>query len=192
METTSDPSRRTIQVLRDEVARKIAAGEVIDRPYSVVRELMDNSLDSGASKIEVALEDGGVASITVTDNGIGMPPNDLSLCFLSHATSKISHEDDLLRVRSLGFRGEALSSISAISRISIASNAKELNEGYEVHIEAGTPSPVRRTPWPQGTRVRVEDIFFNLPGRKKFLKRAATEATLAKTTFIEEYNFTII
>jgi DNA mismatch repair protein MutL len=115
------PQSRRIRILRDEVSRKIAAGEVIDRPFSIVRELLDNAIDSGATAIDVHIEAGGLGRVRVVDNGVGMDREDLSLCGKPHATSKIETEDDLLRVSSLGFRGEALSSIAVCSRLVIVS-----------------------------------------------------------------------
>ena len=115
------PSLRRVRILRDEVSRKIAAGEVIDRPFSIVRELLDNSLDAGAGSVDVYLEQGGLARIRVVDDGAGMDEEDLALCWQPHATSKIETEDDLLTVSSLGFRGEALCSMSAVSRLTVTS-----------------------------------------------------------------------
>src|SRR5271157_614705 len=118
----SIPQSRRIRILRDEVARKIAAGEVIDRPFSIVRELVDNALDAGAAAIDVSLEQGGLGRIRVVDDGSGMDAEDLALCWQPHATSKIETEDDLLTVSSLGFRGEALSSIALCSRLVMVSS----------------------------------------------------------------------
>lgn len=180
------PSPRRVQVLREDVARKIAAGEVIDRPYSVLRELLDNAIDSGADQIQVEIADGGTRLIRVSDNGSGMNSEDLSLCFQSHATSKIEHEDDLLRIQTLGFRGEALSSIAAVSKLEITSRAEDAPEGGVVIVHGGKKVSQTTKAWGKGTSIGVSDLFFNLPARKKFLKRSATEAMLCKNTLIEK------
>ena len=173
----------SIQILSSSVARKIAAGEVIDRPFSVVRELVDNSIDAGAKKIEIRLEDGGKKSIIVTDNGSGMPAEDLHLCTLSHATSKICHEDDLLSVRTLGFRGEALSSIAAVSRLTIRSRTQN-GTGY--CLKENSKEDVLPCACPYGTTVEVRDIFYNLPARRHFIKTANAETGLVKRIILDK------
>ncbi len=173
-----------VRVLEESVARKIAAGEVIDRPHSIVRELMDNAVDAGAARIELSLEGGGIDCIRLTDNGRGMSFEDLKLCCLPHATSKIQQEDDLMRLTSLGFRGEALSSIAASSRLEIISTKG--GESYKLSIPDGRltePLPWRGR---EGTIVETRDLFYSIPARRKFLKRPASEGTLCRRTFLEK------
>jgi len=165
-----------IRVLPPEVARKIAAGEVIERPASVVKELVENSLDATSHYIWVELWDGGRRRIVVTDDGEGMEPEDARLALLRHATSKIFDERDLFAIKTLGFRGEALAAISAVSRLTITTRPKE-GPGTRVWVEGGNIKESLQVGAPQGTRVEVEDLFFNLPARKKFLKGAQTELT---------------
>ncbi len=176
--------RRRIQLLDPTVARKIAAGEVVDRPGAVVRELLDNSLDAGASRIEIDLEAGGTELIRIVDDGIGMDRDDLERCFLEHATSKIVTDDDLLHVRSLGFRGEALASIAAVSRLEITS-APGGATPHRIKLEAGrlvASGPAAGSP---GTSVSVADLFYNVPARKHFQKRPASELAVAKSVVLD-------
>ena len=184
--TIGNQSRRAVAVLRDDLARKIAAGEVIDRPYSVVRELLDNAIDSAADRIHLRISDGGLSCIEVSDNGWGMSLADLKLCCLPHATSKILTEDDLLNIHTLGFRGEALSSISAVSRLSLVSRSADAETAHRLQTEAGSQPNIQPAAWSAGTQVRVEDLFYNLPARKKFMKRAAAETLLCRQTFLEK------
>lgn len=176
----------SIQVLQESVAKKIAAGEVIDRPCSVVRELLDNSLDAGASSIEVHITDGGKQSIRVVDNGSGMSKEDLQLCTLSHATSKIRHEDDLLSVSSLGFRGEALASISAVAKVTLQSRTPDAKNGYILYRDISDTTEVRPAPCPIGTIIEVRDLFYNLPARRHFVKQAAAETGLIRRTLTDK------
>ena len=166
------------------VARKIAAGEVIDRPNSVVRELLDNALDAGATRLDLSLENGGISRIRLVDNGIGMSREDLSLCCLPHATSKIETENDLMHIRSLGFRGEALSSIAASSRLDIISTRQGGTNRLTIR-EGKLTEPV---PWrgEKGTIVEATDLFYSIPARRKFLKRPQSEGTLCRKTFLEK------
>ncbi|HDD60230.1 MAG: DNA mismatch repair endonuclease MutL [Thermoplasmata archaeon] len=172
---------RRIRVLPGEVVKKIAAGEVIDGPHSVVKELVENSLDAGADEITVELEEGGRRRITVRDNGCGMGREDLMLAFQSHTTSKIKDSRDLLQVMTFGFRGEALASVAAVSRVEAISrenprffkDAEE--EGTRVLLEEGRILKVEGAGHPPGTTIHVRDIFFNLPVRRRGLKSAATE-----------------
>ncbi len=182
MENQTIPRR--VKLLRDDVARKIAAGEVIDRPFSVVRELLDNAVDAGAASIQVDLSKGGIGLIRVSDDGCGMSEEDLKLCFLPHATSKIETVDDLYHTTSLGFRGEALGSIGSCARLRITSGTDE--NIRRLVVENGELSSLE--PWRgrKGTTVEVEDIFYNLPGRRRFLKSAQSEGTLCRTTFLEK------
>lgn len=175
-----------VKKLPIQTAQKIAAGEVIDRPAAVVRELLDNSIDAGASKITVEITGGGIDRIRVVDNGGGMTKEDLELCTHTHTTSKISSADDLLRLQSLGFRGEALSSVSAVSHLSIIS----IRTGYDAWklVQSGFGGTVRIEParLNSGTIIDVAALFENFPARKKFLKRPTTERTMCKHTFIEK------
>lgn len=174
--STAHPVRK----LNAEVARKIAAGEVIDRPNAIVRELMDNAIDSGASNIIVEISGGGIDKIRIVDNGSGMTKEDLAECARPHATSKISTETDLLNLSTLGFRGEALASIAAVCRLSIISGGYKMRASVtEDHIiEPSTPLA--------GTIVCAEGLFENFPARRQFLKRPASEGILCRSTFAEK------
>lgn len=174
------PTGRPIKKLPPEVARKIAAGEVIDRPAAVIRELIDNSIDAGATKISVEIDGGGIDRIRVTDNGCGMTANDLSICTQTHTTSKIAAEDDLLSLATLGFRGEALSSIQAVSRLEITTT-RDGREAWK--LELGHMKPDRLH---VGTIVSIEDLFGNFPARRQFLKRASAETLLCRQIFTEK------
>lgn len=169
-----------VKTLNPEVARKIAAGEVIDRPNAIIRELMDNAIDSGADSITVEINEGGIEKTRIVDNGCGMTKEDLSSCARPHATSKISSETDLLNLTTLGFRGEALSSIAAVCRLSIISGGYKMRASItEDHIiEPATPL--------EGTIVQAEGLFENFPARRQFLKRPASETLMCKNTFVEK------
>ena len=169
-----------IQILPPSTALKIAAGEVIEKPASVVRELLDNSIDSGASSISLELEEGGLSKIKVSDNGCGMTKEDLMVCTLTHSTSKIRTSDDLLHLSSLGFRGEALSSIRAVSDLEIISKREGMCAWKFRNDEI---EPVAFAP---GTSVEVSNLFANFPARRKFLKRAQYEGASARQIFIEK------
>lgn len=172
--------KNPVKKLDAEVARKIAAGEVIDRPNAIVRELMDNSIDSGAKSITVEISGGGIEKIRIVDDGCGMSKEDLQNCARPHATSKISSEIDLLNLTTLGFRGEALSSIAAVSRLSITSGGWKMRASItEDHILEPQANIT-------GTIVQSEGLFENFPARRQFLKRPATEALMCKNTFIEK------
>lgn len=162
------------------VASRIAAGEVVERPSSVLRELIDNSIDAGASKISVYVDQGGIRSLTVVDNGCGMEREDLPMACISHATSKISTLDDLFNLRTLGFRGEALGSIAACSLLTIDSNGNRIivDNGHQSDILPGSVS--------QGTSVRMENLFEMIPARKLFLRRPQTEASECRKVFLEK------
>jgi DNA mismatch repair protein MutL len=164
-----------IRVLPDLLVRKIAAGEVIERPASVVKELLENALDAGATRIAVAVEDGGRALVRVTDNGDGMAADELRLAVAPHATSKLIDEDDLYHVGTMGFRGEALASISAVSRVRIVSRRRGEVEGHEIRVAAEQVESSHAAGCPEGTAVEVRDLFFNVPARRKFLRSASTE-----------------
>lgn len=169
-----------VKTLNPEVARKIAAGEVIDRPNAIIRELMDNAIDSGADSITVEINEGGIEKTRIVDNGCGMTKEDLISCARPHATSKISSETDLLNLTTLGFRGEALSSIAAVCRLSIISGGYKMRASItEDHIiEPATPL--------EGTIVQAEGLFENFPARRQFLKRPASETLMCKNTFVEK------
>lgn len=164
-----------IQVLPDLLVNKIAAGEVIERPASVVKELVENSLDAGASRIEVHIEDGGRRLIRVVDNGCGMDADDLTLSIRPHATSKLAREDDLFGIRTMGFRGEALPSVGAVSQLRIVSRRIDTDAGHEIRVTGDAIEPLRAAPAPPGTTVEVRELFFNVPARQKFLRTAQTE-----------------
>jgi len=170
----------SIEILDPIVASRIAAGEVVERPASALRELLDNAIDSGADKITVWLEEGGIKSMVVSDNGSGIPSSEIGLAFKSHATSKIKTLDDLYRLSSLGFRGEALCSIAAVSRLTIQSDSMQMT------CHNGVPGPLVPGSVREGTTVTMEDLFENLPARKQFLRRASSEATDCKKVFVEK------
>ncbi len=166
-----------IQKLPSDLAEKIAAGEVVERPFSVVKELVENSLDAGASRLDIFIEDGGKKLIRIQDDGIGMNPTELQLALERHATSKISSLEDLWNISTLGFRGEAIPSIAAISRFSFQSTSQENKQGigYEINLEGGKILSRQEKAHPQGTTVEIRDLFFNTPARLKFLKSNETE-----------------
>ncbi|MEW6363397.1 MAG: DNA mismatch repair endonuclease MutL [Acidobacteriota bacterium] len=165
-----------IRILAPEVAAKIAAGEVVERPASVVKELVENSLDAGAARITVEIEDGGKKVVRVEDDGCGMSREDALLCFERHATSKISASDDILNVSTRGFRGEAMPSIADVSRLQLWTNDLSAESGTYVRVEAGVKERVEDAALPRGTIVQVSDLFFNFPAREKFMKTAGGEA----------------
>ena len=165
----------TIRQLPPSVVNKIAAGEVIERPASVVKELVENSLDSGATRIDVTVEQGGVELIRVVDDGCGVAADEIALAVESHATSKIRDADDLFRVGTLGFRGEALASIAAVSRLTFRSRPADADLAYELEVVGGKTEPLRPAGGPCGTMVEVRQLFFNTPVRQKFLRTTQTE-----------------
>lgn len=167
--------RPTIRKLPTSVVNKIAAGEVIERPMSVVKELMENSIDAGATRVDVLVEKGGVDLIRISDNGCGIPPEQLPLSVESHATSKIENAEDLFDVGSLGFRGEALASIAEVSQFLIRSFAAGEDAGYELSVNGGHHSEIVPCGCPRGTVIEVRNLFFNTPVRRKFLKTTQTE-----------------
>ena len=164
-----------IKVLPETVVTKIAAGEVIERPASVLKELVENAIDAGATQIEIQLEEGGKKLIKVSDNGVGMDADDLKIAFLSHATSKLRSDDDLFSIDTLGFRGEALPSIGSISQTRIISRTKDALVGSEIQIEGGQLSKIKEKGAPEGTQIDVQNLFYNTPVRRKFLKSTQTE-----------------
>jgi DNA mismatch repair protein MutL len=172
-----------IRPLSETLVSQIAAGEVVDRPASVVKELLENSLDAGATDIGVALVEGGVKQVRVTDNGAGIEDDDLAMAFARHATSKIASLDDLERVRSLGFRGEALASIASVARVALLSRAAGEAKAFSVNAEGGSIGTVQPAAHPQGTTVEVNDLYYNTPARRKFLKSDTTELAHCEDAF---------
>lgn len=164
-----------IVLLDDLTINKIAAGEVIERPASVVKELVENSIDAGATSVNVEIKNGGISYIRITDNGKGILQDDMEIAFERHATSKIRSADDLETVKSMGFRGEALASIAAIAKIQMKSKTEDSQTGYEVVIEGGNVISKQEVGCPKGTTITVENLFYNTPVRYKFLKKDFTE-----------------
>ena len=167
---------RKIAVLDQNTIDKIAAGEVVERPASVVKELVENAIDAGSSAITVEIKEGGISFIRVTDNGGGMVREQVPLAFLRHATSKIEKVEDLMRISSLGFRGEALSSIAAVGQVELITKTPEALTGVRYLIEGGKEKSLEEIGAPCGTTIIVRNLFFNTPVRAKFLKTAMTEA----------------
>jgi len=171
-------TRMPIHILPPEVASQIAAGEVVERPASVVKELVENALDAGARYIQIAIEGAGQRMIEIADDGSGIPAIELPLAIERHATSKLSRSEDLFSIRTLGFRGEALASIGSVSRMTLTSRPPDSEIGMRLRVEAGQVFPTQPVGAPVGTVVRVEDLFYNLPARLKFLKSDTTERRL--------------
>ncbi|WP_394843718.1 DNA mismatch repair endonuclease MutL [Pendulispora brunnea] len=165
-----------IRQLSADLANQIAAGEVVERPASVVKELVENALDAGATKVRVEIEQGGLQRIRVSDDGSGMDAEDASLCLLRHATSKIDRVEDLSNLRTFGFRGEALPSMASVSKLVLITRDRDQSEGTEVQIDGGGTPRVKPAGCAVGTSIDVRDLFFNVPARKKFLKSTATES----------------
>ena len=165
-----------IVLLDDLTINKIAAGEVIERPASAVKEMLENSIDAGATNIILEIKNGGISYIRITDNGKGIANDDLDMAFERHATSKIRTADDLTKVKSMGFRGEALASISAISKVEMISKTVDEPNGYKIVVEGGKILEKTETGAPVGTTIIVKDLFFNTPVRYKFLRKDFTEA----------------
>src|SRR5580692_11591487 len=163
-----------IRVLSDTVANKIAAGEVVERPASVVKELIENSLDAGATQLRIDIDSGGRRLIRVSDDGCGMLRDDALLAFERHATSKLSDVKDLLSIATLGFRGEALPSIASVSRLLLETKAREDRVGTVIEIAGGKMLRVEEIAQQGGTTITVRDLFFNVPARKKFLRSDQT------------------
>jgi DNA mismatch repair protein MutL len=164
-----------IRILSPEVASQIAAGEVVERPASVVKELVENALDAGARALTVSVQDAGRKLVEVADDGAGISADELPLAVERHATSKLQNANDLFQIGTLGFRGEALASIGSVSRLTITSRRANSDSGARIRVEAGLAGPVEPVGAPVGTVVRVEDLFFNVPARLKFLKKDVTE-----------------
>ncbi len=168
----------SIRVLSAQLASQIAAGEVVERPSSVVKELIENALDAGASSINVTIRGGGRELIQVADNGSGIEPQEIETAFLRHATSKLSTADDLAAISTLGFRGEALAAIASVSRLTVVSRTADEQAGTRLQLEAGTKTAREKVGAPKGTVIAVEDLFYNTPARLKFLKSITTERRL--------------
>lgn len=168
----------TIRILPPQLANQIAAGEVVERPASVIKELVENSLDAGATRVDIEIDKGGSKLIKITDNGSGIPKEELSLALSRHATSKLASLDDLDAILSFGFRGEALASISSVSRLTLTSRTQEQSEAWQAYAE-GSEMAVRVIPaaHPVGSTVEAADLFFNTPARRRFLKSDKTEFT---------------
>ena len=164
-----------IQILPPEVASQIAAGEVVERPASVVKELLENALDAGAKSVTVDIADAGRTLVQVADDGAGIPADELALAVERHATSKLALTDDLFRIVTLGFRGEALASIGSVSRLTLTSRTIDSPAGARLRVEGGMVGKVEKIGAPVGTVVSVEDLFYNVPARLKFLKQDTTE-----------------
>ena len=166
----------TIKKLTDTVASQIAAGEVVDRPVSVVKELIENAIDAGASEIQVEVRKAGREFIRVSDNGEGIPHEELALAVSRHATSKLSKTEDLFDIKTLGFRGEALASIGSVSHLTLISRPSNEDVAAKLTVDGGTNSPLQKVAAPIGTEITVEDLFYNVPARLKFLRKDITEA----------------
>ncbi|MFS8072091.1 MAG: DNA mismatch repair endonuclease MutL, partial [Byssovorax sp.] len=160
---------RRVHILPEDLANQIAAGEVVERPASVIKELIENALDAGARRVRVDTEQGGTVLLRVADDGAGMDREDARLAVLRHATSKIAAMDDLTHLRSFGFRGEALPSIASVSRFELRTRRRDEEEGTLVRIEGGGASEVAPCGCAAGTAIEVRDLFFNVPARRKFL-----------------------
>ncbi len=165
-----------INLLSEEVSNKIAAGEVVERPASAVKEMIENSIDAGAGAITIEIKNGGISFIRVTDNGEGMDKSDAERCFLRHATSKLKTEEDLQSIATMGFRGEALAAIAAVSKIELLTRKKDSVAGTRIAIDGGEIKEIGDAGCPEGTTIVLRDIFYNVPARQKFLKKDITEA----------------
>ena len=164
-----------IRILPEQLANQIAAGEVVERPASVVKELLENAIDAGADELLIEIEQGGKRLVRITDNGCGMAKEDLFLALERHATSKINSSADLFALHTLGFRGEALPSIASVARLRLTSRPIDQELGWQLYVEGGTVRQAEALGTPPGTVVEVRDLFFNTPGRRKFLRGDDTE-----------------
>ena len=171
-----------IRMLSESMIGKIAAGEVVERPVSAIKELIENSLDAGATSVTIEIREGGLEYIRVTDNGSGIDESDIRMAFERHATSKIRTEEDLNAIGTLGFRGEALASIAAVGRVTLTTRTRERETGLRVKNEGGRILKIEETACTPGTTITVTDLFFNTPVRKGFMKKASTEAAAVSST----------
>ena len=171
-----------VRQLSEAIVNRIAAGEVVERPASVVKELIENALDAGATKIEIVTDGGGRRLIRVTDDGLGMTLDDLSLSVERHATSKLSDGDDLMAIATLGFRGEALPSIGAVAKLSIATRHASEPHAWALSVEGGTKSGIAPAALNSGTRIEVRDLFYATPARLKFMKSERAEGEAVRET----------
>ena len=166
-----------IEQLSPHIANLIAAGEVVERPASVVKELLENAIDAGARNVTVELQNGGLTYLRVTDDGCGIAPDELPTAFLRHATSKLRTAADLAAIGTLGFRGEALAAIASVSHLDIFSRQTDAASGATLHLDGGKPLSVEPAGCPEGTSIIVRDLFYNTPARLKFMKQDRAEAT---------------
>ena len=164
-----------VKVLPEDLISKIAAGEVIERPASVIKELIENSFDAESKTLEINIEGSGKKSITIKDDGCGIFSQDLETIFLRHATSKIKDYNDLFSIKSLGFRGEALYSIAAISDLTLTSRHRDSQDAWQIHLRGGNKKSIHPVNMSQGTKIEIKELFFNTPARRKFLKSDTTE-----------------
>ena len=174
-----------IRPLSENLIGKIAAGEVVERPAAAIKELIENSLDAGATAVTVEIQEGGLTSIRVADNGSGIDESDIRMAFERHATSKISREQDLDAIATLGFRGEALASIAAVSRITMTTRTAASDTGLKVKNEGGRITDIQEIACPVGTTIQVNDLFFNVPVRKGFMKKAGQEASAVHDLIVQ-------
>ena len=171
-----------INILPDSVANQIAAGEVVDRPASAVKELLENAMDAGATEIQLIVKDAGRTLIQVVDNGCGMSDTDARICFERHATSKIKQAGDLFDIRTMGFRGEALASIAAIAQVELRTRPHDAELGTEVIIEGSQIRSQQPAQCPAGTSIAVKNLFYNVPARRNFLKKDSVELSHIEET----------
>ena len=165
-----------IRLLDSKTINKIAAGEVVESPKSVVKELTENAIDAGASSVTVEIKDGGISYIRVSDNGSGIPKEQVKSAFLRHATSKMTQIEDLEHIFTLGFRGEALASIAAVAQVEMLTKTREEETGTRILINAGEIEAMEDAACREGTSITVKNLFYNVPARRKFLKKPATES----------------
>ena len=184
MTVTTSGEGSKIRLLSANVANKIAAGEVVERPASVVKELLENAVDAGATRVDIVVTAGGRNLISVSDDGSGMPRDDAIMAVERQATSKISDVDDIEHISTLGFRGEALASIASVSRFTLRTRTRANDVGTEVTISGGKMQDVKECGCPEGTTIEVRDLFFNVPARRKFLRAYQTEQAHIRNTFV--------